>query len=120
MRQIKCNDGTIKTVADDYTLQHGESLFTPMFMMDHGIGTGDDLDLHRPGFRFADDAQARAVDQAFADYLARTCSAWRDPVEDEGKDATPPTRRRHADAAAALDAAYSDYINRTTNAWRSR
>jgi hypothetical protein len=117
MRQIKCKDGTVKTVADNYTLQHGESLVMPAFMMDHGNGNGGELDLHRPGYRYATDALTKDVDAAFNEMVEGVSNAWRQPSEDEGDD-DPPQRRDHRDAAAARAAAYADYVNILTSAWR--
>jgi hypothetical protein len=74
MRKIRCRDGTIKSVPDDYSLQDGESLATPLFMMD---GNGNDpLALHKPGFRVCDnDALTKDADAAYGEMVNHMSNA---------------------------------------------
>jgi hypothetical protein len=134
--QVRCHDGSIKTVEDSYLLQSGESIFIHAQFMDSLLdatqrqvfldgkdgktivhdGTGNTA-CNRPGYRFiggdvAIDDAVRATseamrEQSYQDYKAQLQNAWRGGTP-EGEPAPPTTQD---EAFAARDRAYAEYID---------
>ena len=133
--QVRCHDGSIKTVGDNYVLLSGEAIFIhPQFMdsldetqrqvfrdsqdgkalVHDGLG---DTSCNRPGYRFAsgdvaiDDAAritaAAMREDAYQDYKTQLRDAWRGGTPKD--EPAPPTSAEEANAQR--DAAYAEYID---------
>ena len=122
---------------DDDEVRDGETVRTRMVLTDTVPAAfafdGDDLSLHRPGYRMMTsdaavlDARAKARD-AYDEYCRRISNAWRRPIRDFAEPdlgSRPEELRRHLrtepddDAQARRDRAWADYCGRISNAWRT-
>jgi hypothetical protein len=109
-------------VMPDDVVRDGESLRTPMVLMD-----ADGMAGHRPGYAALTDeqvAQRRAARQRMID---RATSAWRGPQDakkrrppdEDADDDEADDRGRSRDARDAARVARQRMIDRATNAWRT-
>lgn len=109
---------------DPAILKDGQILRVPLYVMD-GLQTsiaGDALASHRPGPRYAADAERGEGEDAYQKCKLALGDAWK---EKHPQNTWPPEMQRnhaqkHDGAIQDAKTAYADYCAHLANAWRMR